>query len=72
MRRPISHASHKASVDAWNARHPSGTRVLAILEDGTHRETVTTSQAFIFVDHSSAIHLMGIAGAFPLHRVRSL
>lgn len=72
MSRSISAASHRASVEAWNKRHAAGTAVLALLPDGSKRRTVTTSAAFVFVDHCSCIHLEGISGAFPLNRVSSL
>lgn len=72
MSRAISAASHRASVEAWNKRHAVGTAVMVMLEDGSKRQSKTTSPAFIFVDHTSSIHLEGITGAFPLNRVSSL
>lgn len=72
MRHPISPASHRAAVAAWNAKVPIGSRVLALHEDGTKQETVTTSAAFTFVDSTSCVRLAGVPGAFPLHRVSSL
>lgn len=68
----MSEAKLSKQCDAWNAKHPVGTKVKVRLDSGEIRETVTTSPAGVLSGHSAVIWLEGIRGCYRLDRVTPL
>jgi hypothetical protein len=53
------------AVDAWNAEHPSGTRIaVRILRDGPEYETTTRSAAWALGDGSPMVLIEGRTGGW--------
>lgn len=60
----------KATVDAWNANHPSGARVIYITGDGQQQITQTRSEAWLISPEGEpAIQINGRDGCVPLSRI---
>ncbi len=57
-------------ADAWNAKHPVGTRVV-VTKDNTSAfiPGTTTSEAYVMGGHSAVIHIDTISGCYLLSRV---
>ena len=60
--------SSRRAVPSWP--HPVGVEVLVTLDDGRELDTRTRSQPF-FAGDEALIKLEGLAGAYPLNRVRA-
>lgn len=58
-------------VHEWNAKHQPGVMVKVTMDDGTMRETVTNSEAWLLGGHTAVILLVGIGGAYALDRVKA-
>jgi hypothetical protein len=58
------------SVHLWNDAHAVGAKVEVTLDDGSLKETTTTSEAWLMGGHTAVIMLEGISGAYSLARVR--
>lgn len=58
-----------ALVRNFNARVPVGAVVMVRLDDGTVKNTVTRSPAWLMGGHSAVILLEGISGGYSLSRV---
>ena len=71
MKRP-SPQREQGKVDAWNAVHPVGTRVLVRLDDGSNVQTETTAPASLLGGHTAVAWLKDIHGAFLLDRCTAI
>lgn len=56
----------------WNAKNPVGSKVEVTLDDGSIKETLTTSPAWVLGGHTAVIKLEGISGGYSLKRVRAI
>jgi len=72
MKRPKRKSEHELieQVTAWNDHRAVGTDVIVRLDDGTDRQTKTTSEAWVMGGHSAMIKVEGISGGYDLDRVR--
>ena len=68
-RRP-SKRELELEVENWNLKYPIGTKVTVTFDDGSWRETTTTSLARILSGHTPVIFLDGVSGCYLLSRVR--
>lgn len=59
----------QAQCDAWNAKHPIGTAVVLLKDNGEAFDTVTTSQAQVLSGHSAVIWVEHVSGCYALERV---
>lgn len=59
------------AVNAWNKQHEPGTLVTVRLDDGTIKQTRTTSQAWMLGGHTVVVIVEGISGGYALDRVRA-
>lgn len=57
------------AVNAWNEKHAPGTPVRVRLDDGTVKETKTTSAAWMLGGHTAVVIVEGISGGYDLTRV---
>lgn len=53
----------------WNEHYPIGTTVSVQLDDGSIKDTVTLSRAWLMGGHSAMILVNGISGGYSLLRV---
>lgn len=56
--------------DDWNAKHPVGTEVEVLKDNGTIERTKTRSKAYVMSEHTAVIFLDGISGCYLLSRCR--
>jgi hypothetical protein len=60
-------------VDIFNRNNPVGTRVRYRLydgsRDGSYRETMTRTEAYLLGGHTACVFLVGVTGCVPLSRV---
>src|SRR5947209_145698 len=60
------------AVRDWNNKvSASGAAVAVLLDDGSVKETVTRSEAWLMGGHSAVVMVEGISGAYSLHRVKA-
>jgi hypothetical protein len=57
-------------ADAWNVKHPIGTPVIVIRDDGSAVLTKTLSLAYVLGGHTAVIFIEGISSCYALDRVR--
>jgi hypothetical protein len=62
----------RSMVDAWNAKHPAGTAVRVILDDGSTKETRTRGAAEVLGNHSAVVWLEGFSSCYLLGRCAPL
>lgn len=60
------------AVKVWNERHPVGTAVKVLRDDGSVMPTKTRSKATLLGGHSAVIWLEGISGCYSLGRVEAV
>lgn len=58
------------AAEAWNAKHPSGSAVVLIKDDGSEVATTTRSDAQVMPSGDAVIWLEGVTGCWLLARVR--
>ena len=58
------------TVGDWNDKHKPGKLVEVTLDDGSIKETYTTSVAWVWGGHTAVVMLNGIVGCYNLNRVR--
>ena len=63
--------NQQTAVNKWNRQHAIGTPVIVTLDDGTTRQTTTTSDAWLLGGHSAVIKLNSISGCYMLSRVEA-
>ncbi|WP_051182948.1 hypothetical protein [Desulfocurvibacter africanus] len=71
-RRTIRALRLQAECDAWNERHPVGTAVTALRDNGGTVQTRTRSEAQLLSGHTAVIWLEGISGCYALERVTAI
>lgn len=57
-------------VDAWNKKHPTGTRVKSFVMDGDTLETRT--EAMVLFGHRASVYMKGYNGYFDLDELAPL
>lgn len=57
-------------VREWNDKHKPRKLVEVTLDDGSIKETCTTSEAWVLGGHTAVVMLNGIVGCYNLNRVR--
>lgn len=69
IHRPPSPEQQQVEVDRWNIAHSIGDTVKVRLDDGTVKQTITESDAWLLGGHTAVILLKGITGGYMLSRV---
>ena len=64
--------AEQAFVDAWNGTHQVGVAVRVLLDNGTVKETKTTTPAQILGGHTAVVWLEGVSGCYRLSRCAAL
>lgn len=68
MKRPPTLTSQLQAVENWNQTVPLGCPVKVKLDDGSVKESWTTSRAQMLGGHTAVIFLKGISGCYMLSR----
>jgi hypothetical protein len=71
-RKPKTEAELFAQVNEWNNQYPVGMKVTVRLDDGSAKDTATTSTAQVLGGHSAVIWLEGISGCYAINRVTAV
>lgn len=61
-----------ADCEIWNEKHPVGTDVSVVKDDGTPFISRTDSEAYMLSGHTAVIHVAGISGCYLLDRVTAI